>query len=88
MVPVDEPLAVHLGLPRGDGVLVQVVRPGSTAEAVGVQRLDVIVSLNGEPVRGEREHLVALFRRTAASTGTLTIEVIRQGERRTLTLER
>ena len=40
--PVEPVLALHLGLPDGNGVLVRRVEPGSQAEQIGLQQWDVI----------------------------------------------
>jgi serine protease Do len=46
-------LAARLELPRGtSGVVVMAVEAGEPAEDAGLRRLDVIVSVNGQPVAG------------------------------------
>src|SRR2546429_8015388 len=41
--------------PAGKGVIVQEVKPGSFAEDVGLQRGDIILEVNKQPVNGEEE---------------------------------
>ena len=48
-------LADAMDLPRGAGALVSQVAPGSPAEAAGIVRGDVIVSMDGEPVRSSAD---------------------------------
>ena len=52
MQEITPELARSLGLPTLDGALVAAVDPGSPAERAGVRRGDVIVGVDGRPVRG------------------------------------
>lgn len=61
------------------GALVQSVGAGSPAERAGVQQGDVIVAVNGTPVSGESDLLVALAHARPGSTMHLTIS--RNGSR-------
>jgi len=47
---LDATISDALGLTSNDGVLVNNITPGSPADAAGLQRGDVIVSLNGTPI--------------------------------------
>jgi S1-C subfamily serine protease len=47
---LDPSLAVRHGLPRPAGLLILDVAPGSPAERAGVQPLDVLCALDGEPI--------------------------------------
>jgi len=47
---LDATISDALGLTSNDGVLVNNVTPGSPADAAGLQRGDVIVSVNGTPI--------------------------------------
>jgi Do/DeqQ family serine protease len=49
--PVTADIARSLGLENARGALVNTVTPGSPAERAGVQRGDVITSVNGEAIR-------------------------------------
>ena len=55
----DEPPRV-MNLPAVKGVLVSAVIPGSTAEAVGLQRGDVWLSLDGREINSANEGVAAL----------------------------
>ena len=64
------PLAERLDLPRGSkGALVWDVEPGEAAEQAGLQRGDLIVSVNGEQVEGvdDFERLVDAARKEGAA---------------------
>lgn len=70
---------------EGQGVLIAEVTKGSPAEKAGLQKDDVIVELNGQPV-GE----VGAFRShisTTASGSKIDLTIIRNGERMTKTIE-
>ncbi|MCB9766130.1 MAG: Do family serine endopeptidase [Alphaproteobacteria bacterium] len=81
---VDADLVAALELPEGsDGVLVAGVVDDSPAEAIGLERGDVIVSLNDHPVDS-----VSHLRNAVAAAGAdaeVSMEVIRDGDRKTLT---
>jgi hypothetical protein len=47
---VPEVLREHLGLRTGDGVLIEEVVPGSLADRMGLRRMDILRTLNGERV--------------------------------------
>lgn len=53
-------LARQLGVREGSGVVVRSVLPGSPAARAGVQRGDIIVSINGKPVKSIGEFNQAL----------------------------
>jgi serine protease Do len=48
---LTERLAKQIGSERSDGVVVLRVQPGSIAEEAGIQSRDVIVTVNGKPVK-------------------------------------
>lgn len=52
---VDGTMAKALGLQTPDGVLIQEVLPGSAAEEGGIQQMDVILSIDGIPIKEENE---------------------------------
>ncbi|KAF0243123.1 MAG: peptidase S1 and S6 [Planctomycetota bacterium] len=50
VVPLDNALRKHVGLPPGRGLLVTVVAPDSAAAQSGIQLYDVILEVDGKPV--------------------------------------
>ncbi len=81
--PVTPELARSLGFDRPQGVLVADTFPGSSAQRAGLQRGDVILSVGGAEVHddGGVRYQFALQRAGAR----VPIEVLRGGQRRTLT---
>lgn len=81
---ITEELAQSFDLKEAKGVLVAGVSDGTPAAEAGLERGDVIVEFNGEPVEdvGQLRNLVAM---TSPGKQT-TITVIRDGQRRELTV--
>jgi len=71
--------AQMLGLRSLEGVLVTYVDEGSPAAEAGMEVWDVIVRVNGEPVRGVEEARRALFGVRVGDR--LRLEVLRKGEK-------
>jgi predicted metalloprotease with PDZ domain len=67
-----------------DGLLVLAVSPGTPAARAGLEAGDVIVEVEGDEV-----HDVTAFRRAVAGAedGDVTLDVVRQGRRRELTMQ-
>ena len=83
--PLDEVLASHLGLGKGEGSLVHEVRPASAADKLGLRRHDVIVKVNGQAVRHDESTLVSTLRSTGKDErAKLDLEIIRRGKATTL----
>ncbi len=80
---MDRDAAGALGLPDANGALVATVEPGSAAERAGLQRQDVIRSVNGQRVY-ESSDLPPIIGAMAPGS-KVTLEVIRDGKPRTLT---
>jgi len=80
--PMTAELAESFGLDRLTGALVNQVLPDSPAEAAGVQRGDVLLTLAGKEIRGVRE-LQLLVASTPVGK-TVEIGVLRDGEQLTL----
>jgi serine protease Do len=80
ILPLNDVMANHFGLPNTDGVMVNGVQPDSPAEKAGMKRGDVIVRFNGQatPTPDLLRDLVA---RTAPKK-TITVDVIRDGKER------
>jgi serine protease Do len=72
-----------LGLPERDGVLVRGVAEGTPAEAAGLERGDLIVAVDGEPLTG----IDALHEAVDRASGALSLTVIRGAEERVVELE-
>lgn len=67
------------GLERAGGVYVQSVRQGSPAARADIRSGDLIVEIDGEPVRGLR-HFVRLVSESPAGR-SVQVETIRGGSR-------
>jgi Do/DeqQ family serine protease len=68
-------LAYHFGLKDRKGVLIRAVEPGSPAARAGLQRGDIILSLNGRPLRSSEEYLQ--HEREHSSGDRLRLRVLR-----------
>jgi hypothetical protein len=79
---ISPALRLHLGLRAGQGVLVEDVVPGSLAAELGIERYDVVLTVNGRPV-ADAEGIRAAVAATPEGE-SLTAEVIRRGEPLTL----
>jgi hypothetical protein len=79
---VDEDTAMRLRLPRIEGALVTTVWPGTPAERAGIRESDVILSVDGRPVRHARElpPTIAL----AHTTRPINVRLWRDGAQQTL----
>lgn len=81
--PMSRDAAKALGLPDTNGALVARVEAGSPAEQAGVQRQDVIRSVNGRPIYDSAD-LPPIIGAMAPGT-KVSMEVLRDGKPRTLT---
>jgi len=77
--PVTAELAESFGLERVTGALVNQVVPGSPAETAGLQRGDVLLSLDGKEIRGVRE-LQLLVASTPVGK-SVRVALLRDGDR-------
>jgi S1-C subfamily serine protease len=80
--PVTPQLNQQLELGVDEGVLVLSVAPKSPAASAGLRRGDVIVSLEGEPIKTVEDLYAAL--RKYKPGDTVSVAVVRHGKRRTL----
>lgn len=85
VAPVDETLREQLKLMEDEGVLVEDVKENSVAENLGLERGDIILSVNG--VKAEDILKLRSEIRKALETDSLTLEVLRGGKKRTLGLK-
>ena len=82
--PVTDDFAAAPGLPRNRGEVVQSVVDGEAADRAGIEPGDVVISVNGRDVTPDQT-LSFLVANIAPGT-TIPIELIRDGERRTIRL--
>lgn len=80
----DEALSMHLRLRQGEGALVEAVIPDSPAAALGLEALDVIVAIDGQPVAYGNPLVAQLAQLAADPQLPASLEIIRGGEHRTL----
>jgi S1-C subfamily serine protease len=79
---IDPDARARIGADR-DGALVSEVEPGSGAEAAGLRARDLIVEINGEPVKNSADVRAAV---AAADPGdTVRIRYVRDGKEHTAT---
>jgi Do/DeqQ family serine protease len=83
--PLTPELAKSFGVSADEGILVNQVMPRSPAEQAGLKTGDLIVSVNGNPVKDVRE----LQRLIAESDigKTLEVTILREKEKRTLKVQ-
>jgi serine protease Do len=81
---VDPDLQASLKLSRGDGALVQDVKPGSPAARVGLRPYDVIVSFDGAPVRTQDRLSREIAERLPGSA--VRLEYVRDGRAQSVSL--
>jgi Do/DeqQ family serine protease len=81
VAPLTSGIAEQLGAPSTEGVVVMGMRQGPAARA-GIEPYDIILSVNGQRVT-DTSSLLKLIS-DAPIGGTVTIEVLREGERRTV----
>lgn len=80
---VTEEYREAFGLPEARGAVVQNVEPGKPADKAGIRHGDVVVEIDGKPIRNNRE-LIDYISYLPVGT-TVKITVIRNGKRETLT---
>ena len=83
--PLSPQLAQQAGLDAEEGVAVLDVVEGSGAEEAGLEPGDVIVSADGELLRSVEDLLGILRNRNPGDR--LELEIVRGGDRRTITVE-
>ncbi|MDB5667705.1 MAG: protease, partial [Alphaproteobacteria bacterium] len=81
---IDTNLAAPLGLPANRGELISSVTPGGPAARGGVEQGDVVVSVAGQPVTPDATVAYLISQQPIGSR--VPIEVIRDGQRRRLTI--
>ena len=81
---VDPDVQASLKLSRADGALVQDVAPGSPGARAGLRPYDVIVSLDGDPVRTQDRLTRSIAERRAGTAARL--EYLRDGRTQAVTV--
>lgn len=81
---IDEGLATQFNLPVARGALVQFVEPGSPAEEAGIERGDIIISIEDRDIGGIEDVFGAVRENQVGDP--ISIVVIRADTERTLTL--
>jgi len=81
---LDEGVAAALGIERNRGELIRSVTPGGPAARAGIQQGDVVISVAGQPVTPDQSLAYLVSRQPIGSR--IPIELIRQGQRRNLTI--
>jgi serine protease Do len=80
---IDDQAKEAFGLPSTNGALVQYVEPGKPADEAGIKAGDVVVEVDGRPIRNNRELIDYISYLPVGSS--VKIGVIRDGQHRTLT---
>jgi alpha-beta hydrolase superfamily lysophospholipase len=78
MAAVPEAVRAENKLPPGEGILVERVIPGSSAEAAGLLPKDIVLKLNGEAIRSMADVSAAIRRKRAGDS--LTLSLLRAGK--------
>ncbi|CUT05339.1 S1C family serine protease [Candidatus Chrysopegis kryptomonas] len=82
---LDENLARYFKLSKTEGVIVTDVASGSPAEKAGFKEGDVIIEVNGEPIKDDQS-LIELIQ-IAKVGDVLNFKVIRDGKEITLKMK-
>ena len=82
--PITEDIAEGLGVPKNRGELIRGVTAGAAAARAGIQQGDIVITVNNQPVTPDQS-LAYLVSNVAPGT-RVPIELIRNGERRTVTV--
>ena len=84
LVEPDPALRGHFGLKRGEASMIAAVYEGLPASTAGLEPYDLIVSVNGKSPVSTDDVRAALREKDAGSS--VSIEVIKKGERKTLSV--
>jgi beta-lactamase regulating signal transducer with metallopeptidase domain len=76
----SETLVEQLNLPKGQGMVIEGVESGSAAAKAGLKAHDVLLELNGKPVKSDAQELRALIHDIKANTPVEAL-VLRKGKR-------
>jgi len=82
--PVTAGIADSLGMKKAEGAMVDAPQNGGPAAKAGIESGDVITAVNGTPVKDARD--LARTIATMAPDSSVKLDIIRQGEPRTMSL--
>ncbi len=71
--PVTPDVAKELGLPKAEGVVVEGVEPGSAAQQTGLRKGDVILEVNRQKIRDEKDYRNAMEKIKADQSALLLV---------------
>src|SRR5204863_1517014 len=80
---IDDQAKEAFGLTEARGALVQTVEPGKPADQAGIRQGDVVVDVDGHPIRNNRELIDYISYLPVGTSVKLT--VVRDGQRKVLT---
>ena len=83
---VNRKLAATLGMKSARGVVVTDIDPGSPAEKGGIKIADVILAINGNPIKNDQSIRKALSNEDIQVGDEMTFEVFREGKTTTMTI--
>ena len=81
---LDEGVAAALNLDRNRGELIRAVTPGGPAARAGIEQGDVVITVAGQPVTPDQTLAYIVSQQAIGSR--IPIELIRQGQRRNVTI--
>jgi serine protease Do len=80
---VNDEYREAFNLPEARGALVQAVTPGKPADKAGIRHGDVVIEVNGQPIRNNRELIDTISYLPVGSAVKITL--LREGKRQTVT---
>jgi hypothetical protein len=84
--PVTPELRAHVEIPADQGILVRDIVPNSPAAKAGLKQFDILLVGNDAQLR-DMTDLVGLVRAEGPKNGQITLEVLRKGQRQSLTVK-
>jgi membrane-associated protease RseP (regulator of RpoE activity) len=83
--PLPELVTKHLNLSPGQGIRIQNVQRNSAADLAGLERDDIIISINGQDVK-DNETLIDAVQKAGVGT-EVSLQIIHAGQRKTVNLK-
>ena len=83
---IGDELREYLGLAADQGLLVEAVSDDSLAARLGLQRLDIVLQVAGQPIASPADVRQALA--GVAAGAKVEVEIVRKGQRQLLTAEK